>query len=659
MTRTRLVGVGLVLAVLALYLPSLGVPFEYDDKVEILQNRVIRSPGEVGPMWEYNPFRVLLMYTFAWDVWAWGLLRPAPYRLENILIHIANALLVLGWVTRLAPKLAPDWDAARRGLLAGAAGLVFAVHPLAIESVTYVSGRSASLATFFVLLSAWSYLGYALPVDARPEVGRWLAARLKRVNVALGAVLGAGLVVGLPVAFLVASERMTAGRGLTVGLGGTAALLTILGAVFADRWRALEPPEVDAETRAVGRKASNRLVFSFVAFVLGCATKEIAATLPAVLLLTEWIALRGGATKEAGRTLRGRLFAFFGIPAFLIALRVVAYGYIASPTPIRPWTVNVLTQLEVVPRYLGLWVVPFPQSIYHDHPPVTPPGTWVTWAGAALIVGLLVAAVRGRRAAPALSLGLLVAAVTLAPTSSIFALKETMVEHRTYLPSMGFALATAWVFAGPVWAAAARMGRTKPLLHAGAPLLLWCAALAWEHRAYSTLWESQEALWSNALAVNPKAADAWRYLGDLYSAQSRWTDADEAFTAAVALRPADPELLSKLGRTKAVRKDYKAAEGLWERAVIADSCHTPALNNLAALRVIRKDTSGAVDLYTDSLACKPEENYLAHRALADIYYSSLDDHEKAAHHTQRALEALDPASPDAPLLKQRLLELTW
>lgn len=659
MTRTRLIGLGIVAVVLALYLPTLGAPFEYDDKVEILQNRVLRTPGQVGPMWEYNPFRVLLMYTFAWDVWAWGLLRPAPYRLENVVIHAANSLLVLAWVGRLAPRLAPAWTAERRGLLAAGAALVFAVHPLAIESVTYISGRSASLATFFVLLSAWAYLGYALPVDDRPEVQRWLAARLRRLNVALGAALVAGLVVGLPVAWLVAGERMSTARGLTIGFGGAAALLTVLGAVFADRWKALAPPEVDAETQAVGRAASNRLLFAFVAFVLGCATKEIAAMLPAVLLLVEWIALRGGGKKEAAKTLAGRLFPFFGIPAFLVVLRITAYGYIASPTPIRPWTTNVLTQLEVVPRYLGLWLVPFPQSIYHDHAPVEALGTWVTWAGAGLIAALLVGAVRGRRAAPALSLGLLVAAVTLAPTSSIFALKETMVEHRTYLPSMGLALATAWLFAGPVWAAAARMGRARPLIHAAAPLLLWCAALAWEHRAYSQLWESQEALWSNALAVNPEAADAWRYLGDLYSAQSRWTDADEALTAAVALRPTDPELLSKLGRTKAVKKDYQAAEELWERAASADRCHTPALNNLAALRMIRKDLNGAVDLYTDSLDCRPEENYLAHRALADIYYSSLDDPEKAAHHTQLALEALDPASPDAPMLKKRLLELTW
>ncbi|MCO4771868.1 MAG: tetratricopeptide repeat protein [Deltaproteobacteria bacterium] len=656
-----LVGAGLVGLILALYLPFLGAPFEYDDKVEILQNRVLRTPGQLGPIWEYNPFRVLLMYTFSWDIWAWGILRPAPYRLENVLIHGSCSLVLLSLLRRLAPYLAPDWTAARRGLLVAGGALIFAVHPLAIESVTYISGRSTSLATLFVVVSAWAYLGYAHRVAEDPAVGQWLAARVRRLNVALGALLAAGLLVGLPVSWLVAHERMAPARGITIGLAGVAVLVAVLAAVGADRWRALAPPVVQNTTSASGRRAGNALLLSFVMFVLGTLTKEIAATLPAVLFLMEWIALRRGDGRGALSTLRGRLFPFFAIPAFLIALRVVAYGYIASPTPIRPWTDNLLTQSEVIPRYLGLWFVPFPQSIYHDHPTVLSPGTWSAWLGAAFVLGLLILAVRSRVAAPAAALGLLVAAVTLAPTSSVFALKESMVEHRLYLPSIGLALATSWLFAGPVWAAAARMGRSKPLIHATLPLLLWCAALAWENRAYQSLWGSEEELWNNALAVNPRATDAWRYLGDLYSAQGRWDDADRALGAAVALRPKDPELLNKLGRVRAINHDLEGAEKLFVQAANSDACHTPALNNLAALRKLQGNLAAAVDIYTDSIDCAPDDNYIAERSLGDIYYSDaeLRDREKAGEHYTRALQALDPASPDAPLLKQRLLELTW
>ena len=657
--RDRVVFGLLVLGIAALYLPSLGVPFEYDDKVELLQNRVLRSPGDLGEMWAYNPFRVLLLYTFAWDLWAWGIGNVWAWRLENVLIHVVNTGLLLGVVRALQPRLRPDWTGARAALLVYGTAVVFALHPLAIESVTYVSGRSSSLATLFVLAATRLWLAYVDRVEADPAAAGWLAARLRRLNVSLGVLLGAALVAGGPAAWLVAHERITTGRGLAIGIGGTALLLTLLAAIGADRWRALAPPEASEETRATGRAAGNRLVLAFIAFVAGALTKEIAAMLPVILFVIEWIAIRRGDLAAARQALRGRLFPFVAVPAFLVALRVVAYGYVASPTFIRPWTDNLLTQAEVVVQYLRLWVVPFPQSIYHAWPVVPAPGTLGSWLCLLGLLTLLGAALRGRRSHPALSLGLIVAAVTLAPTSSIFALKETMVEHRTYLPSIGFALASAAVFAGPVWDLAVRVGRSRPVIHATLPLALWCAGLAVEHVSYHQLWKSEEVLWRSALAVNPEAADAWRYLGDLYAGQSRWNDAQEALESGLRYAPDDPELMNKLGRVHGVTRRLDDAAAWFEKAVAADGCHTPALNNLARVHAMRGDLPGAVDLYLGSIECEPEENYVAHRSLGDIYYSELHDKEKAGHHYTRALEALDPASPEAPLLKARLLELTW
>ena len=657
--RDRIVLLGLLAIVAALYLPFLGVPFEYDDKVELLQNRVLRSPGDLQNMWTYNPFRVLLLYTFAWDLWAWGMLHVGGWRLENIVIHGVNVALLLRLVRSLAPRLQPGWEGARQDLLVWGAALAFAVHPLAIESVTYVSGRSSSLATLFVLLSATLWLSSVLTLEAEPDGTTWLSARLRRLNIGLGGALIAGLLAGAPAAWMVAHERIAPGRGLALGLGGAAVLLAILAVVGAERWRALAPPEVSDDARAAAKRASNRLVLAFVAFVLGALTKEIAAMLPAVLFAIEWIALRNGDLRTAGRALRGRLFPFVAIPAFLVLLRVVAYGYVASPTFIRPWTTNLLTQCEVVVQYLRLWVLPFPQSIYHAWPEVPAPGTPSAWLCGIALLGLLGAAVHGRRRHPALSLGLVVAAVTIAPTSSVFALKETMVEHRTYLPAIGFALATSALAAGPVWDLAVRIGRRRPVVHASLPLLLWAGVLTVEHVAYHQLWRSEEGLWRNAVTLNPDATDAWRYLGDLYAAQARWGDAEDALNTALATDPDDPELMNKLGRVHGIGQRLDDAEQWFARAVEIDGCHTPALNNLARVLALRGDLTGAVDLYVDSIACAPDENYVAHRSLADIYYSQLHDKEKAGHHYTLALEALDPASPDAPLLKARLLELTW
>jgi hypothetical protein len=639
--RDRLVIAGAAtLAVLVLYLPFLSAPFEYDDKVEILTNQVLRHPGDLREMVRYNPFRVLLLYTFAWDLWAWGF-RPEGFRAANIAVHAANALLILGILDRVSARLV--LPRARWFVVAGTAA--FAIHPLAIESVTYISGRSSSLATFFVLLSTWLYLGH-LHLQARPEVADWLKAAGRRRNVVLGAALVAGLLAGLPTAALVRAGTLDPTRGLGLAFGGAIALLGAGAALGLDRWRAL--PAGDPAGAEGGRRAARLHLLAFAAFVAGALTKEIAATLPGVLFAIEALVVQRS-WRGALRSLTGRLFPFVAIPAFLILLRVAAYGYVASPSFIRPWTTNLLTQIEVVARYAGLFLVPYPQSIYHDHAEVLPPGTALTWALAACEGLALLAAIRWGRRAPALALGVLIVGGTLLPTSSVFALKETMVEHRTYLPSLGWALvvgATAHALAG----------RSRAL--AGLALSALLGGYAVLHVSYDLLWRSEEGLWTHAVSVNPDASEAWRYLGDLHLARNRPDEARRALEQAVRARPWNAEALSKLGMIHGRQGRLDLAEPRLREALRAAPCHTPALNNLAFLRRKQGRMQEAIDLYEESLDCNPDQA-AAHIGLGHIYYSEVRDRQRAAEHYTRALEQLDPLHKDASMLKERILELTW
>ena len=627
-------------AVLALYLPFVGAPFEYDDKVEILANRVLRSPSDLGEMVRYNPFRVLLLYSFSWDLWAWGF-RPSGYRALNIAIHAANTLLLLGVLEALALRLKRP----RSGWFVVAGTAAFAVHPLAIESVTYISGRSSSLATFFVLLSTWLYLAH-LALRDRPEVDRWLQAAGRRRNIALGAVLGAGLLAGLPIAAWVRSGGVSPTRGLGLAIGGAVVLLGVGAAAGIDRWRAL--PRGDEAGASGGRRAARLHLLAFAAFVAGTLTKETAATLPGVLFAVEALVWQGS-WRGAARSLGGRLFPFVAIPAFLILLRVAAYGYVASPVFIRPWTTNLLTQIEVVAEYARLFVLPYPQSIYHDHPEVPPPGTARTWLLAAGEGALILGALRWRRRAPAAALGLLILVGTLLPTSSVFALKETMVEHRTYLPSVGWAL----LVADATRALAARSRAAAAILLA-ALLGTWCVL----HVSYDLLWTNEEGLWTHAVAVNPDASEAWRYLGDYNLALNRPDEAQRALEQAVRTRPWNAEALSKLGMVHGQKGRLEQAEQRLREAIRVDPCHTPALNNLAFLRRKQQQVQAAIDLYDRSLECDPD-GYAAHLGLGHVYYSEVRDRERAAQHYTRALEELDPMHEDAKMLKERILELTW
>lgn len=145
------------------YLPSLGFPFQFDDYNVIVDNPAVQS---LDAWWRSMPgIRPLLKLSYALN----RTLAPSPlaFRLVNVTLHAANALLVflvLSEITRRRslPAMLP--------LLAAA---LFAVHPVQTEAVTYISGRSVSLMASFYLLSllCWLQAGRS----GRPALA-WLSA---------------------------------------------------------------------------------------------------------------------------------------------------------------------------------------------------------------------------------------------------------------------------------------------------------------------------------------------------------------------------------------------------------------------------------------------------------------------------------------------------
>jgi len=87
-------------------------------------------------------------------------LNPAGFHLTNLLLHIANTLLLFGLLTAMtgSPR--------RSGFVAA----LFALHPLHVESVAWVTERKDVLSTFFWMLTLWAYWGYT----RRPGVRRYL-----------------------------------------------------------------------------------------------------------------------------------------------------------------------------------------------------------------------------------------------------------------------------------------------------------------------------------------------------------------------------------------------------------------------------------------------------------------------------------------------------
>lgn len=142
------------IAAFIIYIPALGNGFvNWDDPAYVYENLHIRSldvrwllTGVVGS--NYHP---LTMLSHTIDYALFGL-RPAGHHLTSIILHALNSALVF----LLASKLIGGHKKAYVGALIAA--LLFALHPLHVESVAWVSERKDVLSAFFFLLALLTYL---------------------------------------------------------------------------------------------------------------------------------------------------------------------------------------------------------------------------------------------------------------------------------------------------------------------------------------------------------------------------------------------------------------------------------------------------------------------------------------------------------------------
>jgi tetratricopeptide (TPR) repeat protein len=176
-------------AAVLVYLPALRNGFVWDDDMLLTRNRMLRSVSGLGQIWfsghqaDYWP----VTYSALWVQWRlWGL-HPLGYHAVNLVLHAANTLLL--------------WSVLRRIGLPGSflAALVFAVHPLNVESVAWISEIKNLLALLFTLASVWSYLGSG--AGDRESVRHWRSYWLSLLLFTL-AMLSKGSVCMLPFVLL-------------------------------------------------------------------------------------------------------------------------------------------------------------------------------------------------------------------------------------------------------------------------------------------------------------------------------------------------------------------------------------------------------------------------------------------------------------------------
>lgn len=152
----RLLGLVILLSTVAAFWPLSRCDFIYfDDLTYVVENARIRS-GFTGSSlaWAFTTFHFANWHPLTWlsymaDFKLYGL-NPAGYHLTNVLFHAGNALLLF---LVLREATGRTWESA------AVAGL-FALHPLHVESVAWVSERKDVLSTFFWMLTLLTYIRY-------------------------------------------------------------------------------------------------------------------------------------------------------------------------------------------------------------------------------------------------------------------------------------------------------------------------------------------------------------------------------------------------------------------------------------------------------------------------------------------------------------------
>jgi protein O-mannosyl-transferase len=182
--------IALVLAelVIIVFFPALRAGFvSWDDDTYFLGNPYYRGLGPAQLRWMFTAmsghYMPLTWLTHGLDYVLWGM-QPGGYHAVNVLLHALAAVTAYFVALRLlAAAVAPEPRVARR-VSAAVAALVFAVHPLRVESVAWITERRDVLCGLFFLLAVLCYLRAVEPGTGGPKRWRWLAVVLAALALA-------------------------------------------------------------------------------------------------------------------------------------------------------------------------------------------------------------------------------------------------------------------------------------------------------------------------------------------------------------------------------------------------------------------------------------------------------------------------------------------
>jgi protein O-mannosyl-transferase len=496
----------ILLAVFAVYWPALNGQFLWDDLLVVRRNPLVTGEMSLGAIWFHIDFP--LTYVAFWLEWlAWGN-HPVGYHVVNVLLHAASALLLWRLLARL--QIPAPWLAA----------MLFAVHPLCVASVAWISELKNTLSLPFFLLSLLLYL----QSDSNPRISDFGFRISTRYCLSLLAFLLALLAktstVMLPFVLVACAwwrwGRITWREWLRASPYFVLALAFGLMTIRFQAHGAIAGATVQSEG-FLGRLAGAGMALWFY---LGRALLplnlcmiyprwKIDAAAPASYLpLLLWLgalAAYWGLRRTWGRHL------LFGLGCFTVTLLPV-FGFFDM-------------------YFLML-------SRVSDHFVYLPLTALVALAAAGLTY--------------------LLARTSSTPVAADGSQRIISGEKTAPTAVGGYGLSTSQGRLGIPWPA------NKPLAFICAGLVMGLAVLS---VLRAQVFQSEEALWRDTLATNPAAWLAQANLGWILASQQKYDEAKAHLIASLELNPTNAQAHSNLGRLLSLQGKPAEAEAQFQEAL--------------------------------------------------------------------------------------------
>jgi protein O-mannosyl-transferase len=576
---------GIALALLAIillnlyiYAPSLNFDFlHFDDQIYVTENAgIARGFSWAGFMWAFNVGYAANWHPLTWlshmlDVQLYGM-AGAYHHITNVLLHILNSLLLFWLLCRTTRAWRPSVMVA----------LLFAVHPLHVESVAWIAERKDVLSTLFWMLTFHAYVSYV----RRPLRRRYLAV----LGLFCLGLMAKPMLVTLPLVLLLfdiwplgrvsleSGQRRVWLKLLVekIPLFALSAVSSVFTVLAQSRGGAVQ----NFEMLSLSQRAANAVVSYFMYIAQMLWPVNLIAYYhyepPAVWIVAVGIVVLGAVSGLALRIAKRHPFLLVGWIWYLCTLLpVIGLVQVGAQSRADRYTYVPLIGLFIIAG----WGIPKLLAARRD----LEIGLGVT---AAIVICALTAVARNQVRYWENDLILWEHAVRVEPDNSF-----ARINYGTALDVRGESAAAV-----DQYKEALRIKPNSAESHNGLATALSKIGL-WSEAAYH---------YQEALQIRPDFTDAHVNLGTLWGSMGRTEEAITEFLAALKLEPQKAEIHFNLGFALARQGKMDEAATQYREALDINPLYAEALTELGNISLLRGDMGSAMSYYSKSLEINPE-----------------------------------------------------